>query len=122
VSITGIPKNSTNSQQITRMKKIIKQNEEEGMKLKMTQKEIQKFREKREREKELVDLKTAKRNVNTTGKKKPRRALVSRAVNYNIKFPKTGNVELEAFWTDSSEDISEDRKVEESSDDFEGSE
>jgi len=51
VSITGIPKNSTNSQQITRMKKIIKQNEEEGMKLKMTHKKKFKNLEKNAKEK-----------------------------------------------------------------------
>jgi len=119
VSTTGITKNMSNSEIRGHLNKIIEGYYDEGMKRRMTQNEIKKFKEKREREKELEDLKKEKRNVNITGRKKLRRAFVSRSVNYNIKFPETGIAELEAFWTD-SEELS--KEEDHPSDEFEVSE
>jgi len=71
------------------------------MKEKMTKKEVQKFKAIRESEKELEDLQFAKKSV-SNAKRKPRRAALSKKVNYNPKFPKTGDSEVDEFMTASS--------------------
>jgi len=89
---------------ILHLKKIIKDNSKEGMKINMTNKEIEQFRDKRKRQEELEDLKKwmdTKPN-NPPAKKKPRKAALSKKINYRVTFPTTGFSEVDDFKTASS--------------------
>jgi len=103
--VQGITKNMSNTKIIQKLQQIMSEYENEGMKERMTIKEIKKFKAIRASDKELADLQLAKKNI-SQGKRKPRRAALSKKVNYNPKFPKTGDSEVDEFMTASS--VSED--------------